>query len=229
MEVEFVVLANSRKPGGRCVAGIRTDTGEWVRPVPTPEGGALGSQHYQLPGSGSIPLLHVVRAEFIDRSPLPGQPENWLVSKRGWTIVRQMSPLEASFFLQPYLFPGPDLFGDTSYRIQASGGKLPTVKESLVLVEPRNIRWTIEERQQDDQPRRPRKQALFNLSGAAYRLTVTDPVWEDKLSNPPGGEQHPAEADGHSPKCRRCFTISLGEPFKDGYCYKLVAGVIPLP
>ncbi|MGI6083637.1 MAG: dual OB domain-containing protein, partial [Limnochordia bacterium] len=26
-------MANSRKHGGRCVAGVVVDTGEWIRPV----------------------------------------------------------------------------------------------------------------------------------------------------------------------------------------------------
>ncbi len=32
--VRMVCLANSWRPGGRCVAGIDLETGEWVRPIP---------------------------------------------------------------------------------------------------------------------------------------------------------------------------------------------------
>ena len=31
--VQVLILANSNKPGGRCVAGIRLDEMSWVRPV----------------------------------------------------------------------------------------------------------------------------------------------------------------------------------------------------
>ena len=37
--LEILCLASSIKFGGRCVAGVRLDTGEWVRPVSdTPDG-----------------------------------------------------------------------------------------------------------------------------------------------------------------------------------------------
>jgi hypothetical protein len=39
--VEIVCLANSRKAGGRCIAGVRTDTGAWVRPVSSGREGTL--------------------------------------------------------------------------------------------------------------------------------------------------------------------------------------------
>ncbi|MFO7906187.1 MAG: hypothetical protein R6U98_26250, partial [Pirellulaceae bacterium] len=30
---EFICLANSRKHGGRCIAGIERRSGKWIRPV----------------------------------------------------------------------------------------------------------------------------------------------------------------------------------------------------
>ena len=46
-EIEMLCLANSRKEGDRCVAGLRSD-GTWIRPVSTPQGGALTSTQLML-------------------------------------------------------------------------------------------------------------------------------------------------------------------------------------
>lgn len=39
--VDVLCLAFSMKHGGRCVAGVRLDSGDWVRPVSAAEDGTL--------------------------------------------------------------------------------------------------------------------------------------------------------------------------------------------
>ena len=43
----IVVLANSRKHGGHCVAGKCVDTGKWIRPVSRKEGTCLDFSQVQ--------------------------------------------------------------------------------------------------------------------------------------------------------------------------------------
>ena len=40
-EIRFLCLAVSRRPGGRCIAGIDLDTGNWIRPVDCTTHGAV--------------------------------------------------------------------------------------------------------------------------------------------------------------------------------------------
>lgn len=56
--IRMICLANSRKIGGRCVAGIDVNTGEWVRPV-RDNGGALTLDDISYEdGTGRTELLH---------------------------------------------------------------------------------------------------------------------------------------------------------------------------
>lgn len=46
--LDIICLANSRKHGGRCVAGLRTDGGGWLRPVGTLLDGTLYPPDYTM-------------------------------------------------------------------------------------------------------------------------------------------------------------------------------------
>lgn len=70
---EILVLASSRKLGGRCVAGI-TRSGEWVRPV---SGRPQGLFKAECAIEGRWPeVLDVVRFGFSEHLEDPAQPEN---------------------------------------------------------------------------------------------------------------------------------------------------------
>src|SRR5262249_4185476 len=82
----MVVLANSVKSSGRCLAGKEVfDSGKswkiggWIRPVTTQEGGEISA--YQMSQAlGSDPkLLEVIEIPFSGAVPLSYQPENWLI------------------------------------------------------------------------------------------------------------------------------------------------------
>ena len=45
---EFICLANSRKLGGHCVAGIKTDGSGWVRPTGLPQDGLVDVRRVEL-------------------------------------------------------------------------------------------------------------------------------------------------------------------------------------
>jgi hypothetical protein len=66
---EIVCLANSRKHGGRCVAGLRAN-GVWVRPVSNYQDGTLYNQHYTLDSGAPIAVLDVVRMDVGQSRPV---------------------------------------------------------------------------------------------------------------------------------------------------------------
>ena len=83
-EIEMLCLANSRKPGGRCVAGLSSD-GTWIRPVSTPESGALSHGQVMLGEEGrQVEPLDAVAVPVERPVPLPHQPENWLIVDHPW-------------------------------------------------------------------------------------------------------------------------------------------------
>ena len=72
---DIVCLANSRNHGGRCVAGLRTDGGGWLRPVGQLPDGTLYPSDYHLNDLTEPGALDVIRVGVLAPRPLDHQPE----------------------------------------------------------------------------------------------------------------------------------------------------------
>lgn len=221
-EVEFICLANSRRKGGRCVAGLRTDGNGWVRPVNS-IGGTIWSQHYTLDDGKEAAIFDVIRVSLKERCPQPYQPENWIIENEPWRLVRRLTLPEASTFLSSNISTGINFLGDQFDRVYAVALAQNPVAASLALIEPDSIQWHITTNIKN----RRQTRAKFELGGLAYDFGITDPQWEHRLETLALGIHNRIDA-GVSQEDRLLFTISLGEPF-GGYCYKLIAAVIVLP
>jgi len=129
---EILVLASSRKLGGRCVAGI-TRSGEWLRPVC---GQPRGLRRAECEVEGRWPaVLDVVRFGYQERLRDPTQPENVLIDHSAWELKAQVTPAEAYGRLRPFLTTGTGLLGNRGKAVteeEAAGG----VEASLALVAP---------------------------------------------------------------------------------------------
>ena len=222
MDVEFVCLANSRKMGGRCVAGIGTNEGGWIRPVADTQDGTLGAQQYVLDDQTPVAVLDVVTAEVIRREPKPHQPENWVVGARRWRRVRTLDAAQAQALLTQHIVEGPELFGTLTDRVEFETARQRPLTSSLAIIKPERIAWVI-----DTWGAKRKTRVRFTLARRTYDLGITDPLWEARLANLPVGG-HRETADGFPPEAARWFTVSLGEPFH-GFCYKLVAAVLVFP
>jgi hypothetical protein len=220
--VDLVCLANSVKLRGRCVAGIDLHTGKWIRPVAATEHGELHREHYMLETGGAPRVLDVIRIRLDRDHPLAHQPENWLISAGPWQLLHRPSPGEQKPPLTLHLTTGPNLFGDSGHRIALQDLEQHPATASLALIEPEGLQWFIERSQYN--PKRPR--AHFALGNAFYDLPVTDPAWIPAFRNLEYG-LHPVRACGLRADQKLLLTISLGDEFEaDGYCYKLVAGLV---
>ncbi len=73
---EIVVLANSYKEGGLCLAGKDLSTKKWIRPVSNSHGGALLKSAYS-----HISPLNIISMNLSQHIPLAEQPENFLISE----------------------------------------------------------------------------------------------------------------------------------------------------
>jgi hypothetical protein len=220
-EIEIICLANSRKRQGRCIAGLRTDGGGWVRPVAPCGDGSLFPQQYRLRDGAEPQVGDMLRIGVQSPLPKPHQPENWLIDGTRWELLARPLPGEKHALLQASVVAGPELFGNRSDRLPENSFHNPT-EASLALVVPQNLRWRIF--LTEDFRRRTR--AVFSLGAAEYDLSLTDPVWEERLRHLPESflEQ---EASNFPLPDSVLLTVSLSEPF-NGFCYKLVAAVIVL-
>jgi len=220
---DILCLANSNKWRGSCIAGLRLDGGEWIRPVaPTPHG-ALFPAHFVLQDGSCPQLFDQIRISFTERRPSAHQPENWLIADQPWQLIRRGLSAESASLLESHLVKGPALFENFSHKILSGRFETEPARSSLSLVRPRNLRWRIE-----DLPYNSHKaSAQFQLGGTSYRLPVTDPAWLGAFRAMAPGE-YPVTACGIAADLKVLLTISLGDPWEDGYCYKLVAGILPL-
>lgn len=222
--IDFVCLANSRKMGHRCIAGLRLDEGGWVRPISSRPHGELQHEDccYE---DGELPeTLEVVSFVAAEYEPPAHQPENRLVDDEFfWEKLRNAGADDLTLvesWVESWVESGP-LFGCQNNKVPFEEGLLPP--NSLCLVEPRDLSFAV---RFNHQARKLQSRARFDLQGARYDLPITDIGLEKELVQLGQGTHWPEELD-IAESHRTLFVVSLGEPF-NGHCYKLIAGMIVL-
>ena len=221
--LEFICLANSRKLGCRCVAGIRADTGEWVRPISDLQHGELSSTHRQLSTHGEPENFDLIRIGVSQHSPTNSQPENWRIDGTSWELVSRPAPSRLQHLLQAQLYRNALLFGCSSDRIAVEKFKSAPAPESLALVKPQDPTWVSTTTMYGKRQARVR----FKLNIVSYDLVLTDPPFEGIVKQLDPGDHTSADV-GIRNEETLLLTISLGEEFYGNY-YKLVAAVLKLP
>ncbi len=228
--MEICCLANSRKHGGKCIAGINLATGQWVRPVAETGDGRLSYLQTLLEHTGREPqVLDLIRVPLARTRPAKHQPENILLAPGRWQLAHRAQTREEFhqryLTLHPYLAEEPLLFGSAEDHVPVSRFDNVSAPYSLLLIQPESITWQI-----GISPRGNRQtRALFRYRQQQYTLAVTDPLWEAALQSLPPGT-YPRHTAGITSRHVVWFTLSLGEPMPEtGHCFKLVAAVIVWP
>jgi hypothetical protein len=211
----LICLANSRRDGGRCVAGIDLDSGRWIRPIP-PRGGAIPEEKTFLSGKLFTPLdvieLELDAPAFTTRF----QCENRLMQNWNWRLAGLVDARDILKYCNKEGIvlhsPGKTVEPSEMERLT------PERWTSLQLIHSANVTF------QPDPRIAIRWQARFSpgRSGPTYCLNITDPEATLRLN----------KKDKFKPEC--LLTVSLTEPkeFKEygkpELCYKLIAAVIEL-
>jgi hypothetical protein len=203
---------------------VRLDTGEWIRPISKEPHGELTPAQLKLADCGEPQNFDVISAWLGDQVPAINQPENWRIQNSPWKLVCRPAPVSDAAILKKALFRESVLFGNTGDRVAYRVFETTPAKESLVLVKPAHPRWIVKRTQTWKKQLRVR----FSLGPLNYDLAVTDIPYDDKLKVLELGE-YSSEQFGIRKQEAVYFTISLGEPFENDYCYKLVAAVLQLP
>jgi hypothetical protein len=222
-QVQFICLAHSKKFSERCIGGVRLDTGEWIRPISREKHGELTAEQLKLSPGREPQNFDVVSAWLAEHVPVRNQPENWRIQNSPWKLVCRPSPVEYASILK-VLFRGTVLFGNTSDRVAYSTFEKAPATESLVLVKPAQPRWIV--RRTLTWKRQLR--VAFSPGSIRYHLAVTDIPYDDKVHDLDLRE-YTSEQIGIKDEDTLYFTVSLGEPLDNGYCFKLVAAVLQLP
>jgi hypothetical protein len=219
---EILVLASSRKYGGRCVAGI-DKSGQWVRPF---SGAHQGLLLAECGIGGEWPeVLDVVQFGYLERLEDPVQPENLLVDDSHWELRKKIAPEEAYERLAGYLARGPRLLGNRGAAVKKDEA-VENGDGSLALIEPTaGISLLMRPPEEEHGKLKPR--VVFNFGRRQYKLPLTDVPVEEAVKAAGFGEYSPQDlgfdASGHV-----LLTISLAELFNEWH-HKLVAAVLFLP
>jgi hypothetical protein len=209
---DVLCLAYSRKYSARCVAGLRLDTLEWVRPVSANDHGELSAASCRLDVGRAPKPLDIVRMPLLRPRPEKHQPENWAVGDRQWQLVDELNVQGAAQYLDEVLVAGPELLGNVEDSHDWDWLQDNGIEESLGLVRvvPHFYVNPWE-----------KLRASFQLRSVPYDLAVTD------VAGWTGGAK---EASSIVAKSDWYLTVSLGERYdRKNRAYKLVAAGIETP
>jgi len=210
MRRNLIIMANSRKMGNRCIAGIDADSGEWVRPVYGAGDQGVPWDVRQVQGAEPR-LLDIVSIPLASDGPHRDiQPENCRILEGPWKRIGEATVQQVAKYCQR----GGLILHNTERWIHIDQLCQVAAKDrrSLCL-----IRASVAFSTGPSPRGGERVWASFRHGGNQYRITVTDYEFE-----------HAFPAHGtREVKC--LLTVSLGTPYeRDNCCYKFVAGVIEL-
>ena len=214
MKIQMLVLANSKKAGGRCLAGIDTKTLKWIRPI-------TDQLHCEVPAKNTLNKttknqfrpLDVIEIELIEPRPLKYQRENWLCKPESIQTVNSINVQKIYPKLIPEIEFATWFLRDPEIKINPDDYKrYKTNAPSLALIEVSSAKLF--------HNRHNSRRISFTHGKTKWDLPFTDDFYEG------------ADSDlGRSLLC-----LSIGEEWKPNWepsnktwHYKLVAGLIALP
>lgn len=217
-----ICLANSRKISGRCIAGkelVKGSAGGWLRPVSDREHEEVSESERQYKDGSDPCVLDVIRVPLIRPRPKDYQKENWLLHPDYYWVRTGQLPWTG---LLAFVDNPATLWLNGSSTVQGLNDRLHLnsarrLASSLYLLRVPRMTLQVHAPGEDYGNSKRRVQAGFSYNGENYRLRVTDPVIERRYLAMRNGKY----------VLEDCYvTVSLGEPYK-GYCYKLVAAIVP--
>jgi len=210
--MELLILANSRKLGGRCIAGIDLVSKKWVRPVSMADHGELSKEECLISEDGvwrDIEVLDVVSAPIGKPIESLGQPENCLLLSDAWSLKGKIPIGEAEKVLDLVCDAEESLLYGTGRSVDMQSVKSGRVNKSLTLIKVVEPTFYI-----DESPKKLRCRLQYSAND--YDLPVTDD----------SGWVSAAKVDPDSFSVGTWFfTVSLGEAYL-GQMWKLIAAGI---
>jgi hypothetical protein len=211
----IICLANSRKHGFHCIAGICPLTGAWVRPISRLTNGSLPEGAILVDGE-QPKLLQIVEFPFrtLHARTFGFQSENRELAPGIWRATGRASVQDILPCCENSEFI---LYNELDRVPLAHLQALPSHRrKSLQLVHCDDVAF----HETSSTSGRQQCRARIRWGRIEYHLVVTDPEIERRVY---GGEP----VGGHC-----ILTVSLGMPFPEGSqapdCFKLVAGVVEL-
>ena len=217
----ILCLANSKKLGGRCAAGLRSDGTGWVRMVSKLQYGILNAAHLFLNTGNEAALLDVLEIGLTKPKPAIHQPENWLLDGSVWKLHAKQDVQDWAAIVRKAIVAGPELLRGCADRVSYVELREKPAEASLALIAPQTLELLLIKKPEGKHQVRGRFWLGNQTQTCEYNLSMTDPIWEKRVLKE--GNQCLRQADR-----KFLVTVSLGEPFHD-YCYKVIAAIIHVP
>jgi len=191
----ILVLANSMKKSGRCVAGREIVSegkeyrlGSWLRPVTNHGEGELLDAERTYQDKTLAGVMDFAEVPLRGKVADPCQPENWrLAGTTPWKYVNAgfepptteyLIEKPADLWLQP---------GEQADRVTHKYLTDHPPEQSLYVIRPKNFRLCLRSYNWDGVTKRKRR-CLFSYRGTEYDMGLTDPVvtarYEDRIPTP---------------------------------------------
>lgn len=212
--MKIVILANSFREGGRCIAGIELDSRNkpvisgnrprWVRPV-------CKTAHEEVPTelAAGLSLLDIVEFEPKEFNPNRHQSENVLIDNRPFEILGTFPKESIPTLCDNARFN--TIFINRGKAVPED--KLPELNYSLILIGVENCK--VINRTYEDKLF-PQIRLGFRYHTIEYDLPITDPFFL---------YEYHAERVNDITLRKMFLTISLGAGFEK-WAYKLIAGIL---
>lgn len=206
---QLVCLANSRKGGERCIAGMEIGSKNWIRPISDRSGEAVSHSERKYANGAEPRVLDVVSMRLSRSRPDGFQCENWLLDpavqwKRrgriGWNDLRFLEQRPKSLWVNGHSSYGGVNNTIPVVRRDELSDSLKLIRVDAVQIRTVNFRLF----------------AHFDYMGSEYGIHVTDPVCEEKFTARGLARQRLGES---------FLTISLGKEYH-GFFYKFAAAII---
>jgi hypothetical protein len=229
----IIVLANSYKKQGRCLAGrtldARNTVGDWVRPISAQAEGELFPRHMRTANGSPLRILDIVDVPLDHPAGNEYHPEDWVVDASGSWDQRQKFARENLANLEE---KPSDLWVESTSRTDRVTGtfllKSPR-HQSLYLVRPTGFHVELTNNFNHFEGRNQQKRrACFTYRNQNYSLGVTDPEFIDLYAKKFPAPDKPAIVvrPPFGDNCLLCVSLT---PEFNGYHYKVVATVLELP
>ena len=183
----IVCLANSRRPGGRCIAGkeLLPDgrPGGWVRPISARIDDGVSKEERQYADGSDPRVLDVIDVAVSKAKPERHQKENWLIrpgtawKRTGRVAKNNLTPfvdMTAQLWIDGY-----STTTDNGLNNKVPSSRLGSLNDSLRFIWVNDLELSIVG--QSGMYPGTNKQVLqghFRYGNTGYRLRVTDPVYE---------------------------------------------------
>jgi hypothetical protein len=221
----IVCLANSRKMRGSCIAGREwtgKGPGPWIRPVSGRPHRAVSAEEQRYEDGTYPQVMDIIDIPIVAACPEGYQQENCLLDPNYyWKKCGRADWQDLAAMADP-----PDVLwteGFSTYHgrhDRVPVNQAVTLTSSLRLIRTDHLTLSVFAPGAAFGDPSRKLYGRFHHAGTEYRLRITDPLYENAYLMRPDGEYHLQE----------CYlTISLGEPWDDGFAYKLIAAIIEKP